>query len=39
VATLNNEVYRCEFLDTDHPTTFSDGTVGFPIFEHQTCTT
>jgi peptidoglycan hydrolase CwlO-like protein len=38
VRVLNTEVFNCEFLDTAHPTTFPDGTVGFPIFEDQTCT-
>jgi peptidoglycan hydrolase CwlO-like protein len=38
VRGLNNEVFNCEFLDTAHPATFPDGTVGFPIFEDQSCT-
>jgi|SoiMethySBSTD1v2_1073268.scaffolds.fasta_scaffold949893_2 peptidoglycan hydrolase CwlO-like protein len=38
VRGINNEVFNCEFLDTAHPATFPDGTVGFPIFEDQACT-
>ena len=30
------EVFTCEFLGTT-PTTFADGSIGYPIYEDSTC--
>jgi hypothetical protein len=30
-------VYTCEFIDTSTPTSFSDGTIGYPLYEDSTC--
>ena len=38
VADLNIEVFRCEFFDDASPTTFADGTIGFPLYEDSRCT-
>ena len=35
VRNLNYEVFTCEFLGT--PTTFPDGTSGYPIYEDPAC--
>jgi cell division protein FtsB len=37
VAGLNVEVFRCEFFDDASPTTFADGSVGFPLYEDSRC--
>ena len=37
VKGLNNEVFNCEFFDSSSPTTFADGSVGFPLYEDSTC--
>jgi hypothetical protein len=37
VADLNYGVYTCEFIDTSTPTSFSDGTIGYPLYEDSTC--
>ena len=37
VADLNIEVFRCEFFDDASPTTFADGTIGFPLYENSAC--
>ena len=37
VADLNIEVFRCEFFDDASPTTFADGTIGFPLNENSLC--
>lgn len=37
VAQLNREVFECEFVDTSSPVTFTDGTIGYPLYEDSTC--
>ena len=37
VADLNFEVFRCEFFDDTAPVTFTDGRVGFPLYEDSRC--
>jgi len=38
VTFLSDEVYRCEFYDTSTPTSFTDGSIGYPLYENSTCT-
>jgi len=37
VRDLNFEVFECEFFDSGSPTTFSDGTIGYPLYEDSAC--
>jgi peptidoglycan hydrolase CwlO-like protein len=34
---LNSEVFNCEVFDSTTPHTFSDGTIGYPLYERSTC--
>jgi len=38
VRGLNNEVFNCEIFDSSAPFTFSDGTIGYPLYEDSACT-
>jgi hypothetical protein len=37
VRNLNHDVFTCEFLDTSTPTTFSDGSTGYPLYSDAAC--
>jgi hypothetical protein len=37
VGDLEHLVYRCDFYDSSDPVTFSDGTVGYPLYANPAC--
>jgi peptidoglycan hydrolase CwlO-like protein len=37
VRDVTSEVFNCEVFNQSAPFTFSDGTVGYPLYERSTC--
>jgi septal ring factor EnvC (AmiA/AmiB activator) len=37
LAGVRFEVFNCDVFDTSTPHTFSDGSIGYPLYENSTC--